>query len=357
MNFTEKDSQNSISLPSDSRSGSGNYYAFFDRPVPENLAANRHGILMPQQRSAIEQRIAYHKNSASLIVGMIVCVALSNFFLFWMVDKDDGVLSFANLIVSGSIVIVLLLMLAGMLIDDLFLLFTRDDFEGDGVESAIGKVEWVGKRYRAHTDSRQLRSFRSGVALPPPGNYRFYYLPRSGLIVMAEEIKESSGEEFASVLLQILARANRFSLEDLSQNHQGRLSKHQQNRLAATLALYVFVVLGGAILGVSVIPQMPGEDPSGLFLPLLVFAVFIVLRLGLSVAQLIGDLWNGAVSSVEGSVIRQTRRSRYYRSYYYVVGSHRFQVSEAASNALIEGMVHRIYYAPRSKRLMSIEPL
>jgi hypothetical protein len=102
---------------------------------------------------------------------------------------------------------------------------------------------------------------------------------------------------------------------------------------------------------------MPGRDSSGLSLLFLLFVALVILRLGLSVARMVVDLWSGEVSRVEGSVRRQTRRSRYYRSYYYVAGLHRFQVSQAAYNALLEQKSYRIYYAPRSKRLVSIEPL
>jgi hypothetical protein len=368
MNSATQDSGNDpFDLPDPSRSNKlrpewgegqlGNCYAFFDKPSLENLAANRLGHLTVQQRSAIERQLAYHRSSALLIAGMIACVALAVFFLFWMVDREDGILSYTNLLISGSIVTLFLVLLAGRLAGDVVLLFVKDDLERVGVASAVGNVEWKGNRYRMVTASRQLRSLRRGVVLPPPDNYRFYFLPRTGLVVMTEKVTDLSQEESDSVLLRILAQANQFSLEDLEQNHTGRLSENQSKHLMFVLAFYAFLVLSGVFLALSVLFRMSGRNPSGLPILLLLFAVLFVSRLGLSVVQMVADLWSGEVSSLEGPVTRQTRRSRYSRSYYYAAGLHKFQISQAAYNALIEGKSYRIYYVPRSQRLVSIEPL
>jgi hypothetical protein len=123
------------------------------------------------------------------------------------------------------------------------------------------------------------------------------------------------------------------------------------------LALEVFIVLSGAVLGGSILFQALRGHSSSLFFLLILIAALLFLRFGWSVTRIIGDLWSGKVSSVEGPVARETRWSRYSRSYYYVVGSYKFQVSEAAYNALFEGKPYRIYFVPRSKRLVSIELL
>jgi hypothetical protein len=197
---------------------------------------------------------------------------------------------------------------------------------------------------------------RLGFALPPPGPYRFYYLSRTGLVVMAEQIGELTRTGPESELMEILARTNHFSLNDLIQNRQGLLSMDQQNRLALLLALYVLVVLSCSVLFVSILFRMLSGSPSGLFYLLLIFAAALILRFGLSLAWIIGDLWSGEVSSVEGPGARNSYQYRYFRSYYYVIGGQRFSVSKGAYNALLEGKPYRIYYVPRSKRLVSIEP-
>jgi hypothetical protein len=196
-----------------------------------------------------------------------------------------------------------------------------------------------------------------GHALPSPGQYRFYYLARTGLVVMAEEIDEVSSVEPESYFLQVLARTNTFSLDDLMQNRRGLLSKNQQNRLALLLALYALLVLSTVVLFTGILFRMLGGNSSGLFYLLLIVTGVFILRFGLSVGRLIGDLWSGEVSSVEGPGARDFRQYRYFRSYYYVIDHRRFPVAKAAYDALLEGKTYRIYYAPHSKRLVSIEPL
>lgn len=357
MNSSEPYGRSDLVLPLQGSIADRNYYAFFDKPVPENLAANRRGVLAPQQRGAIEGRIADHRNITALIIGMILCVDLFVLFFFWVVDSEDGVLSFTNLIISIGVVTLLLTLLAVTLTGDFFFLFARNDLEDDRVESVTGQIEWKGNGYRISSEARQLRSLRRGVALPPPGKYLFYHLPRTGLVVMAEEAEESSTEKSVPAIQQALARANHFLPEDLAQNQKGLLSEKQENSLMLIFALDVFIVLSSAVLGGSILFQLFQGHSSSLFLPLILSAALLFLRFGWSIAQIIGDLWNGKASRVEGTVARETRWSRYSRSYYYVAGSHRFQVSEAAYNALFEGKTYCIYFVPRSQRLVSIELL
>jgi hypothetical protein len=337
--------------------GIENYYAFFDKPVPENLAANQRGSLTPEQRRDIARRMAAHKTYVFLIWMLAFSSVLFIFFLVWKTANRDGSVSFTNLFVSGGVIAFLLSLFVLMLAGDTFLLFVPNDPGDDKVESTIGRVLWKGSRYRVYSDSRQLRSMRLGFALPPPGLYRFYYLSRTGLVVMAEEIDEAARPGPESELTGILARTNHFALNDLIQNRQGLLSKNQQNRLALLLALYVLVVLSCAVLFVGVLFQVLSGNSSGLFYLLLIFAAALILRFGQSVTWIIGDLWTGEVSSVEGPGARDSYQYRYFRSYYYVIGGRRFPVSKAAYNALLDGKLYRIYYVPHSKRLVSIEPL
>jgi hypothetical protein len=340
-----------------SESDTVNYYAFFDKPVPENIGANRRGVLNAQQRSAIEQTAAYHKMRVSLIVVLTIFVALFIFLLLWKAENEDGIVRFSNLVVSVGAVTILLGSLAMVFTGDLFLLFARDDYEGGKVESVIGKVVWNGSRYQVHSDSRQLRSLRAGVILPPPGDYRFYYLPSTGLVVMAEEMGELTETKSASRLLEALATSNYFSPEDLDINRSGRLSENQQNRLMRIAALYGLILLSSAgLCGISIFQLLRGNS-SILFILLILIGLFLILRFGWSITRIISDMWRGEVNSLEGSAVRQAYRSRYRRYYHYVIGSHKFHVFEAAYNALVEGQRYRIFYVPRSKRLVSIKPI
>jgi hypothetical protein len=335
----------------------GNYYALFDKPTPENLAANQRGNLTAEQRRDITRRVAAHKSYVLLLLTLAFCGVLFIFFLVWKTAGQDGGISLLNMLVSVGGITFLLGLFILVQAGDTFLLFIPNDPGDDKVESTIGIVVWKGSRYGVHSDSCRLRSMRLGLALPPPGPYRFYYLSRTGLVVMAEEVDETSRVGPGVELMQILARTNQFSLSDLLENHRGLLSKDQQNRLALLLSLYVLVVLSSAVLLVNILFQLFGGNSSGLFYLLLIVATVLIVRFSLSTAWIMGDLWSGEVSSVEGPGARDSRQYRYFRSYYYLIGGQRFSVSKAPYDALMEGKVYRVYYVPRSKRLVSIELL
>jgi hypothetical protein len=312
--------------------------------------------LSPQQQRAIKRHLQSQKGAVALMMGMIACTALFAFFIIWKADSEDGVLTFPDLIVSGGIVTLLLGVLGYYLTGDWFVFFAGDDLEEATVESAVGNVVWRGTRYQMRTDSRRLRALRR-VHLPPLGDYRFYYLPRTGLVVMAEKISDMSVEVAVPSLLQVLASTNNFSLVDLAQNHKGELSLRQENHLFGEAAFSGLVLLIGVALFVSMISRILRGTPSATYLLLLIIGAIVMLRFGWSTANLIADIWSGKVISVEGSVGREIHRARFSESYYYVLGMDQFQVSYAAYNALFEGKPYRIFYVPHSKRLVSIEPV
>lgn len=54
---------------------------------------------------------------------------------------------------------------------------------------------------------------------------------------------------------------------------------------------------------------------------------------------------------------KKKRVSRNTTNYYYVVGGKSFEISYGAYMALIDGLEYRVYYLPRTKRLIAIEAL
>jgi hypothetical protein len=293
-----------------------NYYALFDKPTPQNLEANQRGRLTLEQQSALEQMVAI----GVVAVGVILLV----------------------LFLSGG---------------DVLFNLSRDDIENGQVESVIGKVAWTGRRYRMVSDSRKLKSLQYGRTLPPPGDYRFYCLPESGLVLMAEELGVMSVSQPKDLLLDALARANHFSMDDLQVNRDGSLSHSQELRLlglvSVLIALILITVLGVAL---AVQGQFLEETPTSLVL-IGVIVLILSLRLLWSVIVMVGDMWVGRVNQTDGQVTRHVHRARNTRYYTYQVNGFRFRVSMSAYNALIEGREYRIYFAPRSKRLVAIEPI
>ena len=123
-------------------------------------------------------------------------------------------------------------------------------------------------------------------------------------------------------------------------------------------ALFLITFLAPPNLTIGV--RLPGAAFAVLFGGLFIWAgVSQVLRAAL-------DLMANRVECVEGLVQKKIKVSRTHstrgtrrtnRRFYYVIDQHRFQVGECAYHALIENLPYRLYYAPHSKLLMSVEPL
>ena len=214
----------------------------------------------------------------------------------------------------------------------------------------------MGRCYKFVSDSRKLQSIRNGRVLPP-GDYRFYCLPRSGLVVMAEELGSMSTSQPKDLLLEALARANHFSMDDLSVNRQGSLSGSQETRLLgyASLLGVFFLVFISLILFAFQSRMAEGNLLIYVFLAVMLAVMF--LRLGWGSVKVILDIWGGEVTYMDGQVTKYIRHGRNTRYYLYQLGTTKFRVSKSAYNALIEGREYRVYFAPRSKRFVAIEPL
>lgn len=354
MNASEQDftKQSPASIRSESKDA--NYYAFFDKPSPENLAANRSGVLSAEQRQALHLHLSNQKTSFAIWNGILLTAALGMGFLFWLIDASDGTISVRNQFLNLAVVFIVLGSIAFWFRGEWFIYFMGDDLENAVVESAVGKVVWSGTKYRMRTDDRLLRSMPMR-ALPPPGDYRFYFLPHSGLVVMAEEVSPGAIPQVPELLL-VLSNVNNFTLEDLKLNQDGRLSRHQENTLLWITALYLVFCVGTIILAVIFMPKIIPSLSSIRNQLILFIVLYLFIRFTWSAVKLIGDIWHGKVSNVEGPVGRRIHRARYSDSYYYVSDLDEFQVSSAAYHALLEGQRYRIYYVPRSRRLVSIEP-
>ena len=206
-----------------------NYYALFDKPTPQNLKSNQRGRLTPEQQSTLERAAKHQRSRITFWVLMVSSLFVFMMVVFWIITWKNGISSPQNLIVSIGIVALGLGLFSAYLIKDVVMLFSGDDIKNGQVESVIGKIVWMGRRYKVISNTHKLQSLRFGGALPPPGDYRFYFLPGSGLVVMAEELGTISASQPKDLLLDALARAIRFSMEDLEANRMGSLSSRQEN--------------------------------------------------------------------------------------------------------------------------------
>jgi hypothetical protein len=333
-----------------------NFYALFDKPTPQNLEANQRGRLTLEQQSALKQAAGRQRSMIMFWAAIVLMVAGYMVFFLWQVEGEDGSLSLISVGTIGLVMLGVVLLILFLMGWDAFMILSRDEIENGRIESVVGKVAWVGGRYRAISDARKLKVLRYQVALPPPGDYRFYCLPRSGLVIMAEELGLVSAWHTQGLLLDALARANHFSMEDLESNRAGSLTGRQEVRLFGyAMMLIVLVLLCVGITFFAIRSRLLGEG-TVLFALLTVIGLFLFLRIGWSVINIFVDIWNGSAEQVDGLVTRHVHRSRNTRYYTYQINGFKFHVSKSAYNALIEGRNYRVYFAPRSKRLVAIEP-
>jgi hypothetical protein len=175
-----------------------------------------------------------------------------------------------------------------------------------------------------------------------------------------------------------LARANRFTMADLEMNRNGKISDMQWMRLLLR-ALQPVRYTGGALLGwllccfcvktlvpaiVLWIMAMLGVKGVGVLFGVVTLAcvgafLLSVLKSARTTALLIVDLHVGKAASVEGRV-SPSREDEGGLGMARIYGEKHtneyFEVDREAHAALPHGMQFRLYYTPKSKLLLSIEP-
>jgi hypothetical protein len=182
-----------------------------------------------------------------------------------------------------------------------------------------------------------------------------------------------------------LARANRFTMADLELNRSGKISDTQWMRLLLR-ALQPVRYTGGALLGwllccfvvKTLVPRivlwimaMLGVKGVGILFGAVTLAcvgafILSVFKSARTMALLLVDLNAGKAAAIEGRVSpsREDEKglgmARIYGEkhthHWYVVKNEYFEVDQEAHAALREGRQFRLYYTPKSKLLLSLEP-
>ncbi|MBL8057377.1 MAG: hypothetical protein JNK29_11790 [Anaerolineales bacterium] len=354
----------------------------FGRPAgddnPAFLSANRSGALAPDQKQFVQARLLPGLIGALfagvVLLPLLICVGpgmAGGVLLSSPADSPDdwlpllflGFIAFVFVSVAGAA-------LWGAWANGLALL----DLNTGRVESGDGRLAWNGREYRGEVEGRRLRLLRGDERLP--GAYRFYYLPRSGFILTAERLflggLEADGE---AELRRALGGVFNWREDDQPDNAAGRLSDRQRAAqwwalgraaLVGGVFLVPFLVAFGVVFPyVFVVRDWLAGEPveAAAWIPALCAPAFVLAFAAIAVASQVNvfrDLLAGAVESVEGPVTERaittgSGRSRRTR-YYYEVNDQRFQVSAVALQALVRGRRYRLYFLPRSKRVIGVEP-
>lgn len=332
-----------------------NFFALFGEPTQQNIESNRRGTLTLEQRVALDEVAESRGSSVMLFGGIALAIIGYVIFIFWKFGGITGILSPPSIFAIGLVAIGVIALILRVTGGDFLFTFPRDEIENGRVDSVVGKVVWSRNRYRMISDTHKLQFLRTRRALPPPGDYRFYCLPESGLVITAEELVASSQPR--DLVLDALGRANHFSLGELDTNRQGWLSGKQEVRLFGNGLIQVVFFLICIWLVVILFQKQLVERDSILFVLLIVATAFLFLRTAWSVLRIFWDVWIGKVVYSDGRVARHIHDAGRVRYYTYQVNTFKYYISESAYNALIEGLEYRVYFTPHSKRLMAIEPL
>ncbi len=325
---------------------------------PASLAANRAGQITPQQRKRVSR--------LSVLVGLPVLAGAIWFFLV-MGIRLPGV-AWETLTTpdeSASVSLRLLLALAA-LFPDLIVggvalwacmrlsrwLRLEYDLSQSTIAYAEGQVTFSSKGYVAAAAGRRFLALNGNkVVNLAPGAYRFYYLRSSRRLLSAEPLARYTAAQPQAPLLETLASVHGFNLGDLEMNRQGWISARQRSKLLRSAVLWVVFTLAGTA---ALLFWGPDDLELGGLVILLLLAL-LLLYIGYAHYA---DMLRGRVAMLEGVVVSNKQSGdEGGHTYHYVIGRESFLVSESAYLALISGLPYRVYYGPKSKKLLSIEPL
>lgn len=325
------------------------------------LASNRMGELAGSQRSKLLMGL-WRFGLLGVVLLLVACPMLAAII---------GLLIDSRLDADAWIAIIFMgLLLGGFLIAGLWqgvrLSLRLLDITAGRVEQGEGRLTWRKSSYMPETQDQRRLTLMDGLSLTP-GAYRFYYLPRSGLVVNVEPLGSSSmayanaGSRDEGELTRALAEANRLQVDGYPNYRLGQMDEmDKQRRISrAALGMGITLLVGSAIGIFFTLLLLSDVEDGEAWIVLLCFGGFDVLFSGIilwSIWRTITDLREGKVMIREGQVRRTVVRGSKSSSYYYVLNDLRFSVSAAGYAALVEGRPYRLYYLPRSKTLLGIEP-
>lgn len=333
---------------------------------PEGLAANRAGQISDAQSQRLNMAIAWNQGCVTLIF-LPISILLGIMALGSLFAGDFGPNMLIPAVCFGGVALLFLVIsVAGAW--NMFSGWRQvsRDRQNNAIRQAQGRVSFDKNGYSFDADGRRLKlpSPEHTGGLLPGGVYRVFYLEESGVVLSAEEVFPPSPAQTRAALTEILAQANGFTLDDLAANRNGEVTPAQRMKpLSQVIGGAIFGLMALAFGGLFFFQVFPSAD-AGEALPAMVISALV-----LGIFALVGG-WmflNGlldiAVSSLEqaqGAGRKEKRtsggKSRSTR-YYYVIDGKSFQVARRAYTALLEGMDYRIYYLPRTKKLVSIEPV
>lgn len=333
---------------------------------PDGVAANRAGRISEAQKQRLNTAVEWNQGCAAVLV-LPMAVVLGMFALFHLTESAENRLALLLALGFGGLALFLLsISAAGFWNVFSALQRVNRDRRNNAVRQAQGRVSFDHKGYFLEADGRHLKlpAPEQTGGLLPGAVYRVFYLEESGLVLSAEEVFPPSPAQVRAALNEILAQANGFSVEDVAANRNGEVTPAQRIKplpqLVSGVVFSLVALAFGSFFYFQIVPEI--EDSAALLMlvvPALFLAIFFLLGGWMALSGLL-DVSFPTVASIAGKARKEKRtsggRSRSTR-YYYVIGNEYFQVSRRAYNALVENLTYRIYYLPRTRKLISMEVL
>jgi hypothetical protein len=161
------------------------------------------------------------------------------------------------------------------------------------------------------------------------------------------------------------APSSPFAADALAANQGGQLTDAQRNLYRgddrSTRKTELYLAVGAIVIAILLITST-GPAPNAAFRPLVaaicvVAALVLVFRATLAPDSLSRDLSAGSVVTVEGAVLRGIRQGQRTEWFTLEVAGQRFDVPRSVYNASPEAGYVRVYYLPRSKKVVNLEVL
>jgi len=337
----------------------------FDPTNTQQTQLNRAGQISPEQRTFLESdtRLKWWGLLMPFLFLPLIFVAIVA--VVWYTDRGHDAPLIVYLAITGFFAVIELIAIIPQLLGLYNNYRLRSDVAAGQVEALEGQCVWRRNKYRLETPARSLKQPTWARALLP-GSYRFYFLPNTGLVLSAERLTPPGGEDPRAELLNVMTQVHHFKVEDLEANREGRLSGGQIAGLISKAVIYsviwVVVLIFGVVIWYAVYQDAHSSSAEeiiflvGAGISLLLIAIFLWM-----VARILIDAVRGQVTIAQG-LVRRTFTVTHTQhgtstTYYYKLDKLSFNVSSAAYTAFIEGPQYRLYYAPLSKSLISIEPL
>lgn len=331
---------------------------------PTLVEANRRGEITPEQNAWLRKtRWGLSGPRLGTVVAVIIAIAVGLLvFLGFLSTLNRTAIALVSL---GTVALLSLIFFPRML------RLLRESTEM-GSTSQAGPVRQTagelifgrpGYHVRAGDQNLSLPFGGSTGGLLPGVRYTVYFQDGKNVVLSAEQLGGTSAGAVRQALTAILGQAHAFSDEDLQVNRNGDLTAAQRNLLLRKTASGLGPVIFGLIFALGVLyPFLAAgrfpNDLASLAIPL-AMAAYLLASGGQALYKAVVDALSGTVESVQGPGQKSTERRSTGRSrrtiYLYNIGDQNFEVPMSAYPALIDGLEYRVSYAPRSRRLLTIE--